>query len=156
MHGFPRDPLAGTTVRREPNYAEEHPNQTAPPELLRGKTPDCSQSSLTQRVARMHPWPSTHHTAVQLFLMLPAIFEGFWPNDLDLLQVLSHQWVVIFGKCLIPSGLCHWQTGDSGRQLRYRPQHTLTNRKWKEMMRHLITIKTCCFLLSPNHKCSYM
>lgn len=32
MHGFPWDPLTGTRVRRERNYAKQRPNQTVPPE----------------------------------------------------------------------------------------------------------------------------
>ena len=154
MHGFPRDAFTATLVRREGNYAKQHPNQTAPWRTAAVRDMGlfakfCDSVCLKDASLTLHrPHCST------AFPCVPYNRWGFGLNDVDLLQVLSCHWVVIFGN-LTPSGLCQWQTGDSGRQLRYRPEHTLTNCKWKEIMRYLITIKTCCFLLSPKHKRSY-
>lgn len=155
MRAFPRDPLTGTLVRRECNYAKQLPNQTAPP-----GTTGVTDTGMFAKFFDSACWkdaslPLHRPHCSTAFPCITYSRGGFWPNDLDLLQVLSRHWVVIFGKCLTPSGLCHRQTADSGRQLRYRPEHTLTNCKWKEIMRHLITIKTCCFLLFPKYKCSY-
>ena len=154
MHCFPRDPLTGTLVRRERNYANQRPNQAAPPGTAAGRARGLFAKffhSACWKDASLAPHRPRCST---VFPCIAYSRRGFWPNDPDLLQVLSCCWAVIFGKCLTPSGLCHWQTGDGGRQLRYRPEHTLTNCKRKEIMRYLITIKTCCFLLSPKHTCS--
>lgn len=155
MHNFPQGPLTGMLVRRERNFAKQRPKQTALPGTAAVRDtglfakffdPACWKDA---SLALHRPRCSTAFPCVTYNRW------GFWPNDRDLLQVLSRHWAVIFGKCLSPSGLCPWQTGDSGRQLRYCPEHTLTNCKCKKIMWHLITIKTCCFSLSPKHKCSY-
>lgn len=155
MHNFPQDPLTGTLVRMECNFAKQRPNQTALP-----GTAAVRDMGLFAKFFDSACWKNASLTLHRphcstVFPRVTYHLWGFWSNDLDWLQVLSHHWAVIFGKWLTPSGLCPWQTGDSGRQLRYRPEHTLTNCKCKEIMRHLITIKTCCFSLSPKHKCSY-